>query len=242
MIRKSIFTLMFLAVMGWVSAQSLQYELNGVVYSEGETVVCNTPNEWGEYLQEMQLRNLTGQDMNVLVEKEVIEDLEGVTNYFCWGSCFGPNVVVSPDPVPVAANSLTGEGALSFHAMFDETVYGKIQVKYYAYDERHPEEKISIIVIFRKSGEGLNEMPAAYFGQPYPNPANSMVSFDYNLSGSYATAVVYNLVGQEVMRQELNPYGAKLSLSVADLNDGIYFCSVLSEGKTLSTVKFVVKK
>jgi hypothetical protein len=33
-----------------------------------------------------------------------------------------------------------------------------------------------------------------------------------------------------------------MSLSVADLNDGIYFCSVMRNGQTFATVKFVVKK
>mgnify|MGYP007133771127 CR=1 FL=1 len=35
MVKKSIFTLVFLSVMGWVSAQSLQFEWNGHVYQEG---------------------------------------------------------------------------------------------------------------------------------------------------------------------------------------------------------------
>ena len=242
MVRKSIFTLLLLAVMGYVSAQSLRFELNGTVYSDGELIVCSTPNEWGEYLQDMQVRNLSSDDLNVLVKKEVVEDLEGVMNYFCWGMCFGPDTYVSPNPVAIPANTITEEGALSFHAMFDEGVFGKVQVKYSAYDERHPEDAVTINVVFHKSGEGVHESSAVYFGKPYPNPANSTVSFDYNLSGGNATAVIYNLVGQEVMRQEINTFEEKMSLSVSELNDGIYFCSVMREGQTFATVKFVVKK
>ena len=242
MVRKSIFTLLLLAVMGYVSAQSLRFELNGTVYSEGELIVCSTPNEWGEYLQDMQVRNLSSDDLNVLVKKEVVEDLEGVMNYFCWGMCFGPDTYISPNPVAIPANTITEEGALSLHAMFDEGVFGKVQVKYSAYDERHPEDAVTINVVFHKSGEGVHESPAVYFGKPYPNPANSTVSFDYNLSGGNATAVIYNLVGQEVMRQEINTFEEKMSLSVSELNDGIYFCSVMREGQTFATVKFVVKK
>lgn len=242
MMKKSIFTLVLMAVIGCVSAQSLQFELNGTVYSEGETIECTTPNEWGEYIQEMQLRNLTSDDLNVLVKKEVIEDLEGVMNFFCWGMCFGPDTYVSPNPVTVAANSITEEGALSFHAMFNDDVFGKVLVKFSAYDERHPEDAVTINVLFHKSGEGVHESSAVYVGQPYPNPASSMVSFDCNLQGSNVTAVVYNLLGQEVMRQDVNTFEGKLNLSVADLNDGIYFCSIMRDGQAISTVKFVVKK
>lgn len=241
--KKSIFTLVLMAVIGCVSAQSLQFEWNGHVYSEGEEIVCtNDEFGFGEYIQHMQLRNLTSNDLDVIVEKEVIEDLEGTSNFFCWGLCFGPDTYVSPNPVAIPANALTDEGALSFHTMFDEPVFGKVLVRYSAYEERHPEERVTINVVFHKSGEGLNEKPVVYFGQPYPNPARSTVSFDYNLSGSTATAVIYNLVGQEVMRQEINTFDGKMSFSVAELNDGIYFCSVMRNGQAFATVKFVVKK
>ena len=243
MVKKSIFTLMLFAVMGYVSAQTLQFEWDGHVYSDGEEVVCtNDEFGYGEYIQHMQLRNLTSGDLDVVVEKEVIEDLEGTSNFFCWGLCFGPDTYVSPNPVAIPANTVTDEGALSFHAMFDEPVFGKVLVRYSAYEERHPEERVTINVVFHKSGEGLNETVASFFGKPYPNPANSTVSFDYNLSGTNATAVVYNLVGQEVMRQDINTFDGKMSLSVAELNDGIYFCSVMCNDQNFATVKFVVKK
>jgi hypothetical protein len=243
MVKRSIFTLLFLAVMGWVSAQSLRFELDGHVYEEGETIICNAPTEWGEYLQDMQMRNLTGQDLNVLVKKEVMEDLEGVSNYFCWGLCFGPDTYVSPNPVAVPANSVTSIGALSFHAMFDEDVFGKVQVRYSAYDERHPEDAVTINVIFHKSGEGVHEVSAVRFGQAYPNPASSVVNFDYNINASDRASVsVYNLLGQEVKSQQVNGVQGHLSVSVADLNEGIYFCKLFVNGCAVSTEKFVVKK
>ena len=231
---------MLLAAIGYVSAQSLQFELNGTVYDNGEAIECSTPNEWGEYLQEMQLRNLTSNDLDVIVEKEIIEDLEGAINYFCWGMCFSPDVFVSPNPVTVAANSITGSGDLSFHAMYENDVYGYVVVRYYAYEERNPDDRISIIVKFHKSGEGVNDNTQT-MGQAYPNPASSMVSFDYSFDGNL-TAVVYNIVGQEVLRQDLNSNFGQMSLSVADLNDGIYFCTMLVNGSAWTTQKFVVKK
>lgn len=242
MMKKSILTLVFTALIACVSAQTLQFEWDGHVYDEGETIEC-TNDEYGigEIIQHMEIRNLTSEPMKVMIEKEVIQDLEGVMNSFCWGMCFGPDVFVSPEAVEIQANSLNTD-ELSFHALYDEEVFGDVIVKYYAYEERSPNDRISIIVRFRKSGVGVGEMSSVYFGQPYPNPASTMVNFDYNLSGSNASAVVYNLMGQEVMRQEINTFDGKLSLSVADLNDGIYFCTVMRNDQTFATVKFVVKK
>ena len=244
MIKKSVFTLMFLAVMGWVSAQSLQFEWNGHAYAEGETLECtNDEYGYGEFIQHLQLRNLTSGDLEVIVEKEVVEDLEGAINFFCWGSCFGPDTYVSPRPVTIAADALTNEEALSFHVLFDEGVYGKVKMKYSAYDESNPSQRVTINVVFRRSGVGVQETNAVRFGQAYPNPASSVVNFDYNLNvGDKVSVAIYNLLGQEVMKQQMNGMQGRLSISVADLNDGIYFCNLFVNGCAVKTEKFVVKK
>ena len=232
---------MFLAVIAYVSAQSLRFELDGAALVDGETIVCtNDEYGFGEYIQHMQLRNLTSGDLNVVVKKEVVDNLEGTMNWFCWGMCFGPDLTVSP-PVPVQANSLNSDD-LSFHVLFEEPVFGAVTVRYSAYEERHPEDAVNILVKFHKSGVGVDDTPSMHFGQAYPNPASSMVRFDYNLPRNNATALVYNLLGQEVMREELNTFEGQLKLSVADLQDGIYFCSVKVDGQVFTTVKFVVKK
>jgi len=240
MFKKSILTLMLLAAIGYVSAQSLRFELNGTVYDDGAAIECTT-EVYGEYLQEMQIRNLTSSDLNVLIEKEVVENLEGTLNFFCWGLCVSPDVIVSPYPVTVAANSLNTD-ELSFHTMFEDDVFGYVVVRYYAYDERHPEERVSIIVKFHKSGVGVDENSSPMeMSQAYPNPASSVVNFNYDFDGDL-TAVVYNIVGQEVLRQDLNDNFGKMSLPVADLNDGIYFCTMLVNGCACATQKFIVKK
>lgn len=241
MFKKSIFTLLLMAAISYVSAQTLQFELDGYVFSNGEAVECiNDEYGYGEYIQHMQIRNLTSTDMGVIIEKEVLEDLEGTMNNFCWGLCFGPDTYVSPSPVTVLANSLNTD-ELSFHTLFNEDVYGYVVVRYYAYEERHPDDRISIIVKFHKSGVGVDENNSQIMSQAYPNPASSMVNFDYSFDGNL-TAVVYNILGQEVLRKDLNSNVGQVSLPVADLNDGIYFCTMMVNGQVSSTQKFVVKK
>ena len=43
--KKSIFTLAFLAIMACVSAQSLRFEYDGHVYANGETIICTHVEE-----------------------------------------------------------------------------------------------------------------------------------------------------------------------------------------------------
>lgn len=240
MIKKSIFTLAMMAVMGWASAQSLQFELNGEVLSDGQTVYYADFNEdFGEFILEMQLHNISGTDLNVVVEKEEISVPEGSMNYFCWGLCFAPTTYVSP-AVPMAAGSVSGEGDLAFHFM-PGSMTDVGYMRYYAYEEGS-HERVSVNVVFN-SLESVGEMPSCTFSHAYPNPASSVVRFNYELSsGANATACIYNLLGQEVMRQELSDLSGQLTLSVADLNEGIYFCNLMVNGRTLKTEKFIVKK
>ena len=134
-----------------LSTQSIQFEWNSIVYSDGELIECtNDEYGFGELVQHMRIRNNTAESKQIVVEKEIIQNLEGTMNYFCWGLCFGSDTYVSPDPVLIPANTLTDEGVLSFHALFDENVFGDVVVRYYAYEEQSSGERISIIVRFRK--------------------------------------------------------------------------------------------
>jgi hypothetical protein len=239
--RKSLFTLVLLLLAGFVSAQSLRFEWDGHEYGIGDVIEC-TNDEYGigEYIQHMQIRNLTGEDIPVIVEKEILEDLEGTINSFCWGACFGPDTFVSPNPVTVAANSVSDEGELSFHVLFDEGVFGRVRMRFFAYAEGQAADRIYIDVTFNKSGDGVNSHSMT-MGKAYPNPASTLVHFDYSFDGNL-TAVVYNLLGQEVLRQDLNANNGQMTLSVADLQEGIYFCTMMVNGRARSTEKFVVKK
>ena len=62
--KKSIFTLILMAVIGCVSAQSLQFEWEGTVFDEGEIIECtNDEYGFGEFIQHMYVRNNTQEPM-----------------------------------------------------------------------------------------------------------------------------------------------------------------------------------
>lgn len=242
--------MVLLATIGYVSAQSLRFEWQGTVYAEGETVVCTYVQEWGEMLQNMQLRNTTNAPIDVVVRKEHIEIVEGTANFFCWGSCFSPDVYISPRTVTLAGGAVSGEEALSFHHQIDPEfsydpsnfIVGTSTVRYYAYPENNPDDAVSIIVKFDYNPVGVGESKVS-LGHAYPNPASSEVRFNYEIGlNGTAEACVYNLLGQEVMRKDINSLQGHVSFPVDGLNDGIYFCAITLNGQAMKTEKFVVKK
>ena len=239
MFKRSLLTLALLAMVGMVSAQTIQFEYDGTVYEDGQTVICPFDEVWGEYLLEMHIKNLTDTDKNIIVEKQLISEMAGVSVYFCWGSCFGDEVTVSR-PVNVPAGALSTE-ELSFHFQFSEGITGIAEANYYAYDIDDPENRISLHL---RAGHGANVTENTIStGHAYPNPATTQVHFDLKGNGgSDMQVVVYNLLGQEIKSQLVSGNQSRVNIAVDDLQPGIYFCRFQVNNVVMNTEKFIVKR
>lgn len=260
MLKKSLLIIVLCGLFGVLSAQSLRFGLNGEYFENNEVIVCNEgPNvdEWmTEMIQEMSLYNLTDNALNVFVAKEEIQVVAGTAISFCWGNCFSPSVTVSPNPKEIPAHSESAPGLLSFHynldpegnSFTDEGIdislwpAGTSIVRYYAYPEDNPDDKVCIEVWFAYNAESVPETVAS-FGKAYPNPASNTVSFDLLGTGRQTVkAVLYNLLGQEVQSQTASSAQDKIEFTVGDLQEGIYFCSFFVNGEMVKTDKFIVKR
>ena len=50
------------------------------------------------------------------------------------------------------------------------------------------------------------------------------------------------MMGQEVVRQNLNLGGSRADINVSNLNEGVYFYSLIVNNQTVKTNKFVVSR
>lgn len=236
--KKTFFTLMLLAAVSFMSAQSLQFEKDGEVYQDGQTIIATF--ESFEYVVHLHVRNLTDNDQAVMVEQNVTVPAEGAMAYMCWDQCLAPNTFLVDGPVPVPAQSLS-ENELSGHVMYEAEETTVVTVTYTAYDRANPDERVSINVLFGPNA-GTEEY-TVNLGQAYPNPASSQVHFDFSGNGSSSVkAVVYNLLGQEVKSQFVNGNQGSINFNVDDLQPGIYFCSFQIGNEMVRTEKFIVKR
>ena len=261
MLKKSVLLIAFCGLFGLLSAQSLRFGLNGMYFENNEVLICDqAPNaeDWmTEMIQEMTVYNLTANPLNVLISKEEVKVVEGTANSFCWGSCYSPVVMESPVAMEIAPYSYSPEGQLSFHynldpegASFDSDgnintalwPAGTTIIRYYAYPERDPEDRICLEVWFAYNATNVPEVVAS-FGKAYPNPAVNTVRFDLQGSAQQTVkAVLYNLLGQEVKSQTVNGAQDKIEFNVSDLQEGIYFCSFFVNNAMVKTDKFIVKR
>lgn len=239
--KKTFFTIMLLAVVTILSAQSLQIENEGHVYQNGETVICPFNEMYYEYFLEMGIRNNTNQDKVVVVEQNVVDTYENVMISFCWGQCLVPinNPATSPE-VTIPANTLSTE-EFAIHISIPDTETGVVKIIYNVYDVNNLDEKITLVVL---AGQNANVAEHNIsLGKAYPNPASSQVSFDYtNDESSVINVVVYNLLGQEVKSQLVSGNRGRINIAVDDLQPGIYFCNLLVNNASVKTEKFIVKR
>lgn len=78
---------------------------------------------------------------------------------------------------------------------------------------------------------GLNHAapdPSLHIQKIYPNPALAEVAIHYQLPYASSTAqlLIYNLYGQEISRNPLQPSAASMVLPVSGWPAGIYFCRI----------------
>lgn len=78
----------------------------------------------------------------------------------------------------------------------------------------------------------------------YPNPANTSATISYNLPSNYNSGkiVIRDMIGKEVKTIAINGgSNSKTTISTYDMPNGVYFYSIIGDGKPLSTKKLIVK-
>lgn len=242
MFKRLLLSMTLLTLASVVAAQTMRFEYQGTVYENDATIISPYDEDMGEYVQHMQIRNLTDEDIVVYIEQDLLETAEGVITSLCWFSCENADenghIVSRPSPIPAqSVNAID----ITFHCMFLQGETGVVHGVYTAYEEEHPENNIRINVLFGQSADV--EESSIQFGNAYPNPSSSKVYFDIKGNGNdNANVSVYNLLGQEVKSQHISGHQGRVSIAVDDLQPGIYFCRFTVNGEAVKTEKVIVKR
>ena len=242
--KKFLLSLVLLAFAGMASAQTLFFEHEGEVVEPGRFNVVGPINEMMEMAFEMNVTSLADTDLNIVCER-VIKSTTGGSNYFCWGACLAPHIDSGSNVVAPGVPNIFSAHYMPLNENW-EAVYGlELLIEYHFYDERNPEDKYIFEVYFKHSGESVVDYNSVeVFSNAYPNPANNVVSFNYNmpLDAQTASVAIYNMMGQEVVRQDVNVGGSRMDINVSDLTDGVYFYSLIVNNQTVKTNKLVISK
>ena len=245
--KKLLLTLALMVSVFALTAQSFtvtEKETGNVVESGASYIIYN--NGMDEiYELDIEFRVTANENLRLIGKRVEEQVVDGTINYICFGQCLSPEYDET-EPQPLAADEFLDFSAHYAYNNTMEEVAGMEQImKYYIYPANDPDNKFEINVIFKFSLYGVEDINnVAEFSNAYPMPASNVVNFDYSFNSGVNSAMiaVYNMMGQEVMRSDINGMSGKLSLNVSDLADGIYFYSLIVNGKTEKSSKLVVRR
>ena len=242
--KKLLLSLILMVFAGSISAQSLSFKYEGETIEASTIDIVTNLNSSMEIQFDLHILNTTDAEINVVCE---MEDNSGIgQNYLCWGTCFMPGILK-------AEHTLAGgeEGLFNGHCMFVDNdgntlpAGTTINMVYTFYDKNNPEEKYVFNVNFTYEEDAIADFNSIdVFSNAYPNPANNVVSFDYNMpfDVNSASVAIYNMMGQEVVKQNLNLGSSRTDINVSDLAEGVYFYSLIVNNQTVKTNKLVVSR
>jgi hypothetical protein len=189
------------------------------------------------------VKNTTDTPMlNVFVRRVVNQEVEGSQNSFCFGiNCYGPMTNESTIPTEIAA----GVTDKSFYGDYYPNQHGGLtSITYEFFDNVTFGVPVmaKATVNFHISANSIAENKVIFKG-PYPNPASQYTNFEYNIPSVYDNAqlIIRNMLGVEVSNVFLNKGAGKESIDVSNYASGIYFYTLVVDGKVIQSKKMIVK-
>lgn len=241
-----------MAFAGFASAQSFTFERNGEPLEPGTyDVIGDIDPVAYDMVFSFNVRNITNNNIVIKCDRVILEQSHSDAMYpsennVCTESCY-PSFMNNID-IELSGNAEV-EFAAHFIPAFDDTytypLEGSSMKVQYSFYTNTDDEPVVLIVNFKYSTTSVEDYSDnRIFSNAYPNPAKNMVSFNYDMPANVqaASVAIYNMMGQEVLRQDLNIGGSRLDVNVSDLTDGVYFYSLIINNQAVKTNKLVVSK
>lgn len=208
--------------------------------ANNSTLVMNGTPDVAELVTHLWVKNNGGHTVNVKAKKVELSLLANTNVTFCWaGNCFPPNVYESIGTTSIDAGAVATEFSGHYSPSLQK---GQTKVQWTFWDVDDLANTVSVNVDYNTYPVGKEEITNAKLTAAYPNPASSNVSINYSLpAGNEGRIVVRNILGVEVRTESVQGGSGKFTFSVTELNDGIYFYSLVLNGQSTSTGKLVVK-
>jgi len=186
------------------------------------------------------VKNTTSDSMSVKVKKVLLDTVQGTINTFCWGYCVTPEIFESPDPVVIHAGVID---SINFSGhYYPKGLLGISTIRYVFFDSDNPSDTVCVNINFDTYPEGIDYLSNVTLSNAYPNPANTTVNFPYSvLKNSNAKLIIWNILGSVVKEVDITGNSGTLSLNTSELADGVYFYSLLVNGNSQATKKFVIR-
>jgi len=205
--------------------------------SNGTLIRVGTPNEStiavGAYV-----KNTSTNSLDVKVKKYVVELVSGSEAYFCWDACYFSSNISE------ILNIAAGDTAKVFTGDFKPNGFsGTTNIKYTFFVDRQTTDSVSVNIQYNISVTGINDIKNQYqISSAYPNPATSVVYFNYTISGNTdGKIIIYDIVGKKVKELIADKESNQARADISQLNPGLYLWTFEVNGISVKTEKLLIK-
>jgi hypothetical protein len=222
-------------------AQSLSLSNeNGPISPGGTVMVVGDPMD--EVISaQLDVTNNSSQSIDVKVFRRIVNVLPNTSNYFCWGVCFEPPIDTSLTQLAIAPGETSSQ---FFGDLRPMEQIGSSYITYVFYDAENMADSVSVTVHYKASPEGIEDelISRINFSNPYPNPSDKVVYFDYSWEVDLTSAklVISNLLGAVVETVSIPANEKRIQLNTSGLQNGLYICSLEIQDNVVATRKLIV--
>jgi hypothetical protein len=233
------------ALYGYSQSLSLS-DSHGPIAPNSFIVQAGTPDS-STLVTYLNVTNTSSNNIDVLVKKVELSLADSTEVTMCWaGGCTGAATYVSPAAQPFTPGQVVTEFSGHYTALTSSYYFnpGESVVRWVFFDRANANDSVSITVKYTSFGVGMAEAIGrqGVLSNIYPNPVSTEAWCTYSLpAGAQGTLVIRDLLGSSVQAMVLPASGGKATINGTGLNNGIYFCSLLVDGKISQTKKLIVK-
>lgn len=212
------------------------------------TILAATTDDT-EIVHLLHIKNNSSTTKTVRVRREIKELAPNHKNLLCFANL----CMASTQDLSITTDLKAGEVTSSINALNPkiENIFGNpgtSRVVYVVYDEQNPSDQISIEFTYVVSPTTDVELPfdlapINILSNAFPSPAYDVTRIDYNIAQHYnnASITLYNLIGNPLQTFRIDMPKGNVVVQTASLPPGVYFYSIVADGKKLATKKLVVK-
>ena len=216
-----------------LAAQNFSLTYPATFYSGPPTQLLEAP---------ITVTNTSGVNLNLLVSRKTNNLAAGHDSYFCWSiNCYSPSTSISTDTLALAP----GAEDHSFKGYLSPSLgtTGTSVVEYCVFDYNTPTDSICVTFTYLlDSALSVGDLHAdKVFSMPYPNPSSKYVMFSYDIEKNTNGVIqIHNVLGSLVKEVKLSEKRAITVVPVSELKAGVYFSSLIADGKKLVTRRVIV--
>lgn len=239
--KRILLTTVLLVAVYQLFSQNLTLSYHQGPMDNGDSVLIN--GDVNSFMEaHVFVKNTGTGSLDVKCKKTEISIIHGTENTFCWGQCYGSTTYVSLESVTIGAGQ---SDTINFVGDYNPAGnWGVSIILYTFFDESNPNDSVAMKVFYNAGCIGISEMSDfSTISKIYPNPADdfAFVNYSYNASSASASFVICNANGQKVQEYGLNSGSGRVMLDLSGLNPGLYFCSLVVDGKIEKSEKLIVR-